>query len=302
VKDQYPYIHSVVEQSSEPISKTLNRRLTEVEIGEIMICLIASLERLNLFGKVKKKVLVVCSAGMATAWLLVSRLRTEFPDLEVVDVISVLDLEKRKKFIGIDFIIGTVPIRIKNIPCLQVNPLLGVEDFKSLREFFKGYGQDTSTDASIGSAGVHLNALITPASIALGMIANSWQEVVEIAGGKLVEAGSIEPEFVRSMKEIVIDHGPYMVIWPGAVLLHAPPKGVKHLCMQFVSLKEPVYFGHPDNDPVRIAIVLGAVDDHSHYAALMELNALMQDKEARAVIDTTAHKTVVLHWVAKYSR
>ena len=92
-----------------------------------------------------------------------------------------------------------------------------------------------------------------------------------------------------------------MVIWPGAALLHAPPPGVRRLCMELINLREPIHFGHPDNDPVQIAVVLGAVDGRSHITALQELNQLMQDDKARSAIRDTLHKSVVLHWVSHYS-
>ena len=91
------------------------------------------------------------------------------------------------------------------------------------------------------------------------------------------------------------------LVWPGAALLHAPPRGVRQLCMGLATLREPVHFGHPSNDPVSIAIVLGATDNRTHFTALQELNRMMQDEEARSAIGHTVHKSVVLHWVSRYS-
>jgi lichenan operon transcriptional antiterminator len=78
VKSQYPYIYSVAKQSSVILAERLGRELNEVEIGDIAICLIAAMERLRMLGRLTNKVLVVCSVGVATAWLLVSRLWAEF--------------------------------------------------------------------------------------------------------------------------------------------------------------------------------------------------------------------------------
>ena len=51
------------------------------EIGLLTMYLAGSLERHRLRPKVR--VTVVCPAGMATAWILVSRLVAEFPQIEV---------------------------------------------------------------------------------------------------------------------------------------------------------------------------------------------------------------------------
>lgn len=301
VKSQYPYIYSVAKQNSVMLTDRLGRELNEFEIGDIAICLIAAMERLRLLGRISRKVMVVCSAGVVTAWLLVSRLRAEFPDVEVVEVVSVRELENRKHFDNIDFIVCTIPLKIKNLPSRQVNPLLGPEDCKALREMFQENGKISLEDKLVRRQTVQLSDLLTPETIDLGVNAESWQEVVEKAGAKLLKRGAIEPKFIRSMKEIILEFGPYMVMWPGVVLLHAPPDGVRELCMGLISLRQPVYFGHQKNDPVQLAVILGAIDSHAHVTALQALNRMMQDEEARFVIHTTLHKSVILHWISRYS-
>jgi transcriptional antiterminator/mannitol/fructose-specific phosphotransferase system IIA component (Ntr-type) len=301
VKNQYPYIFSVARQNSVAFKDQLGRELSEVEIGHIAICLIAAMERLRLLGRISRKVMVVCSAGVVTAWLLVSRLRAEFPDVEVVEVISALGLENRKCFDDIDFIVSTVPVRIKNLPSRRVNPLLGPEECKALREMFQESGIISLENKLSCRQTVQLSDLLTSETIELGVAAENWQEVVEKAGARLVERGAIEPKFIRSMKEIILEFGPYMVVWPGVVLLHAPPDGVRELCMGLISLRQPVCFGHQKNDPVQLAIILGAIDNHSHLTALQMLNRMMHDAEARFAIQATLHKSVILHWISRYS-
>lgn len=301
VKKQYPYIYSVARQSSLVLQEKLGKELNEAEIGDIAIYLVAAMERLRLLGKLSRKAMVVCSAGVATAWLLVSRLRAEFPDIEVVEVISALELETWRDFENIDFIVSTVPVKIKNVTSRQVNPLLGPDDCKALREMFQQKGKINPENNLSFRPTIRLSDLLTSETIELGVAATNWQDVVERAGAGLLERGVIEPQFVRSMKEIILEFGPYMVVWPGVVLLHAPPDGVRQLSMGLISLRQPVLFGHQKNDPVHIAVTLGALDNHSHLAALQALNHMMQDKEARSAIQTTLHKSVVLHWISHYS-
>jgi mannitol/fructose-specific phosphotransferase system IIA component (Ntr-type) len=237
-----------------------------------------------------------------TAWLLVSRLRAEFPGVEVVEVISALELEGRDDLDGIDFIVSTIPVKVRNIPSRQVNPLLGVADCRRLKDLFE-YGDDRPAPrAAPGAPAAHLADLLTASAIELGVAAHTWQEVVEKAGARLHKAGLVESRFIQAMKDVIVQHGPYMVIWPGVALLHAPPRGVRHLSMQLLTLRRPVRFGHAENDPVRAAFVLAATDMHSHIPALLELNHMMQDAAARTAICRTQHRSVVLHWVARYSQ
>jgi mannitol operon transcriptional antiterminator len=302
VKSRFPYVFAVARQSSLIVADRLRRDLTEAEVGDIAVCLIAAMERLRQSDRPTRKVLVVCSEGAATAWLLVSRLRTEFPDIDVVDAISALELENRKHFDGIDFIVSTIPLRVSNTPTRQVSPLLGLEDCRRLRELFERREYASPKSSSTQPSLPHLSDLLTAQTIEVGVAARTWQEVVDKAGSKLLQCGAVEERFIAAMKKIILEYGPYMVIWPGAVLLHAPPHGVRRLCMGLISLKKPVRFGHAENDPVRIAVVLGAVDNSSHISALLELNRMMQDERARSAIQDTGNKSVVLHWISLHSR
>ena len=69
-----------------------------------------------------------------------------------------------------------------------------------------------------------------------------------------------------------------MVIAPGIALLHARPgrrgpRGVHEL----ITLNPGVPFGHPQNDPVDIAITFGTTDNESHVYALSQLMELLSD-------------------------
>ena len=69
------------------------------------------MERLRHKPSIKKRIIVVCVEGVATAWLLVSRIRAELPDLDIVQVLSLLEMENRKdSFDSIDAIVTTIPI------------------------------------------------------------------------------------------------------------------------------------------------------------------------------------------------
>ena len=301
VRTQFPYVYSVARQSSAFLTDELGIDVDEGEVGNIAACLIAAMERLRQSDQPKKRVLVVCSEGAVTAWLLVSRLRAEFPDVEVVEVISALELEQRRGPEGVDVIVSTIPLKIKNIPHQQVNPLLGIDDCRMLKELLRQRGNPAPANSPLSPGTVRLAELLTAQTIELGVEARDWRETVQKAGNMLLQAGTIEKRFVRAMEEIILEYGPYMVIWPGAILLHAPPDGVRQLGMSLLTLKQPVYFGHAENDPVQIAIVLAALDNHSHITALHQLNRLMQDAQARSAIASTTHRPVVLHWISQYS-
>jgi mannitol/fructose-specific phosphotransferase system IIA component (Ntr-type) len=59
-------------------------------------------------------------------------------------------------------------------------------------------------------------------------------------------------------------------------------------------LKEPVVFGHPKNDPVKIVIGLCAVDHQSHLEALTELvDVLGNEEKVKNIKDAKSSEEVI---------
>jgi len=128
---------------------------------------------------------------------------------------------------------------------------------------------------------VQLSEMLTPETVRARASAASWEEAARAAGELLVAAGSVEPRYVEAMMNVLREMGPYAVIAPGIVLLHARPEdGVLRPCLALVTLSTPVPFGHRENDPVDLVLALGAVDKHAHVAALQEMALLLGDDAA----------------------
>jgi mannitol operon transcriptional antiterminator len=107
------------------------------EVGLLTMYLAGSLERHRLRPKVR--VTVVCPAGMATAWILVSRLVAEFPQIEVIRVVSkaAFDTDAGEQP---DLVVSTIPL--VDPPAgpvsLVVSPLLHESDIRRLGRFLSG--------------------------------------------------------------------------------------------------------------------------------------------------------------------
>jgi len=109
---------------------------------------------------------------------------------------------------------------------------------------------------------------------------HSWQEAIEVTGGLLLEAGSIEAGYIQAMIDAVNDLGPYMVVAPHLAIAHAAP--AKHVIrndMVMVIFKEPITFGS-ENDPVHIMIGLCALNPGSHLEQFQKIADIFDDVEA----------------------
>jgi len=120
---------------------------------------------------------------------------------------------------------------------------------------------------------------LTPNKIRIGLKAANWKDLVDQVGNILVQTEDIEPRYIDAMKKVIEELGPYAVISPGVVLLHARPEdGVNRMCIAMATLAEGIKFGSV-NDPVRLAIALGAVDHESHIEILRSLANFLEDKD-----------------------
>lgn len=129
VRERYPDVHAVALGLGDSIAKHLGGPIVEDELGYITMYLSGALERIRL--RPSKRAIVVCPSGMATVWVLVSRIQTEFPQLELIDVLSTRAFEALEH-LDVDLVITTVEIPDQLVPVAVVNPLLPPVDVKRI--------------------------------------------------------------------------------------------------------------------------------------------------------------------------
>ncbi len=123
-----------------------------------------------------------------------------------------------------------------------------------------------------------------PASaIVIGADTDDWRAAVTLAADALAASGAAKPEYAREMIRMIEEHGPYVVIAPGLALAHARP-GPEVLAdgISIVTLREPVSFGHPYNDPVRVVLGLAIATPDEHLAAVAAVANVFNDSSAIA--------------------
>lgn len=113
---------------------------------------------------------------------------------------------------------------------------------------------------------------------------------MRLAGEALAASGAAKPEYSNEMIRMIEEHGPYVVIAPGLALAHARPgPAVLANGLSVVTLREPVRFGHPYNDPVSVVLGLAARPE-SHLAAVAAVANVFNDSSA--IADLTAATSV----------
>jgi mannitol operon transcriptional antiterminator len=138
VSERYPDVHEVARDIGELVESEIGAPLPEDEIGFITMYLSGAMERTHLWPR--RRAVVVCPSGVATAWILVSRIQAEFPQLDLIDVVSARNMDDDT--LAADLVISTVPLEGRsessNPPAIVVNPLLLTEDVRNISTILSG--------------------------------------------------------------------------------------------------------------------------------------------------------------------
>jgi transcriptional antiterminator len=135
VRERYPDVHAVASEIVLALGPMGEGVVPPEEVGFLTMYLAGSLERHRLRQKVR--VTVVCPAGMATAWILVSRLAAEFPHVEVTRVVSKSAFELQVDADTADVVVSTVPLdEPALVQTVVVSPLLRDRDVRRLARIF----------------------------------------------------------------------------------------------------------------------------------------------------------------------
>ncbi|WP_022908138.1 PTS sugar transporter subunit IIA [Curtobacterium sp. B18] len=138
-------------------------------------------------------------------------------------------------------------------------------------------------------------------AVVLGATASSWRDALRAAGGALVSSGAATEPYTDAMIALVEEHGPYIVISPGLAFAHARPgPAVLRDGLSVVTLAEPVTFGHPHNDPVRVVLGLAVAGVGTHLESIGEIANLFNDASVtgRIAAATTADEVRVIMGVS----
>jgi mannitol operon transcriptional antiterminator len=127
IRQEYEALFSLLAAAA---GRAFSRALPDEEIGYLVMHIGAALER----RRKRCRALVVCAAGIGTSRMLASRLRTELPDMQIVDELSWLEAERRRRD-DYDVILSTVALPPGVHEHIVVHPLLPPADLQRVRTF-----------------------------------------------------------------------------------------------------------------------------------------------------------------------
>ncbi|MCA9923819.1 MAG: PRD domain-containing protein [Anaerolineales bacterium] len=133
--DKYVIEHELAHQLAEAVKQHTGAVLPDGEINNIAMLLRAAFIRERPHRV--KEVIVVCPSGMATSQLLVARLKSRFPRLGAIKVISLREMNATRAKMA-ELIITTVPLPSviqEKTDVIQVHPMLRPEDVEAITQW-----------------------------------------------------------------------------------------------------------------------------------------------------------------------
>ena len=339
VQKVYPELHHLTKKSMWVLEKELDCPVSEEEVAYFTIYFGGWLRRQGTTLDDRKRAIVVCPNGIGISNILIYTLRELFPDILFLDVLSVRAASDYT--LSYDLVFSTVHMRT-NATLFVVPPILEMQDKHTLRQQVMqqlyGYTAESVDVAALLKliskyATIHeqdqlekalqskmydrtpkitqfslkeaekpvLEELLNMQTIQLQPHVSDWKEGIQVAAKPLVDLGTVEERYVDAMIEAIETNGPYVVITPGVAIPHArPEQGVRSLSMSLLKLDEAVDFA-PDK-PVRLIIILAAVDNDSHLRALIQLTQLLNEPANIEEMLRTSDKEVLMEYVHKYSK
>lgn len=121
--------------------------------------------------------------------------------------------------------------------------------------------------------------------------APNWPTAVKQASQPLIASGAITTQYIDNMIASVKQNGPYMVLADYFALMHARPGiGVNQMGMSLLVSRKPVDLA---GKPVKIFLIMAAMDNTSHLKSLQKIMSVFMDEKAYQTV-LAGHKQEII--------
>lgn len=334
IQKNYPDVFNTTKDVLHQVLSKYVCKVDDNEISYITIHLGAAIQVLLENKSAQKpkpaRILIVCGSGLGTGSLLSSRLINEFENIELLGVKPYYEFERNINKYSYDILISTVSLDDLGVDYILVDPLLSYKDVEKLNYYMNENStkdvlsiintvlKTTYQIAEINdykkkqieaevfkiiigqkyTYGIEmpgLSEMLQYQHILLQQDVKDWKEAIRVASKPLKEMGYISQTYIEEMILNKEQFGAYIVIDKGVAMPHALPEhGVKKPCFSLLTIANPVRFGHSDNDPVDVVIILASINSWIHLNALYEIHVLLNNRNAMNIIRRTSNPQKVI--------
>lgn len=145
IKEHYSELYTIIKNTCRLIFSRYNFKIPPEEVGYITMHIAVAIQNQQAMLK-NIKVLVVCPNGIGTSRMLCSKVKARFNDIDIIDVVSLHDINNLIDKDKYDLILSTVPIRFKTKEKLiVVSHFMTEADIENISNFisdFKGNNKE----------------------------------------------------------------------------------------------------------------------------------------------------------------
>lgn len=133
IKETYSDEFHAVSFAVKELSFIHPQLIHENEVGFLTLYFCRSFDKAREIQK--SRIMVVCNTGRSASKLLGTRLINNLPDIHIVAISSIFDIQTNKSLLdNIDFIISTLPLHNVHKPYIVVSPLLQNAEIEQIKE------------------------------------------------------------------------------------------------------------------------------------------------------------------------
>lgn len=311
VIEHYKDLFVIVKKALQPLQRFFIREIPNSEVAYFVIHFGGYLGDLaEEIGKVKA--LVVCPNGISSSLILKEQLSQLFPNISFLNTHRLNEIGERKSE-SYDIIFSTVNIETElpfflvpvnldaetkkelytlvydEVPVLTLNPSPVDKIINATKKYSSNIDESSLRielteilydNNNIKGDSPLLHELITKKSFQHTTEKLNWKEAISKAAEPLLNRDYINEHYIRRMIENVEQYGPFINLGKGIAIPHARPEdGVNKLGMSMLVLDDPIYLPE-DNRAISILIVIAAIDNETHLAALSHLTNILTDDES----------------------
>ncbi|HEU5139194.1 MAG TPA: PRD domain-containing protein [Bacillales bacterium] len=252
ISQQYFEVFQACEQAVPILERSLRISIPKAEIGYITLHIGSAAIRSTDNQTTKCRAVVVCASGIGTGRFLSTRIKKELPDVQVVDVVSMMNLaDWLDGGNHVDVIISTVhlPFLEQDQNIVTVSPLLQNKDIEqigtaveNLRSKHRGdlpsvpkKQPDTSHLLAVARYGEAISQILRNLFLYESVVFNGLRHLLDH-----FKTHDVIKDFERFVKDIKERERLGGFTWGALAMLHSRTESVSQVLMAVFRLQEPV--------------------------------------------------------------
>lgn len=289
----YTQLFMLIQVLVEELLEETNLVMPEEEIAYLTVHLQGAIERQKKVAKRTFKSVIICEFGMGVSAFLEAKIKRIFPTIDILELLSITELEVYNNLNDLDFIISTVPYQHEKLQVLEISPLLEERDLTLLRAFLVEY------EPSLPTKHFDISLFSQPFLVETQIDQKSKKEVITQMVQKLIKKGYVAPSYLESVRHR--EETSSTRIGHLLALPHGNPQEVRHSSISFATLTSPIEWG---NGEVQVVVLLGLKKHDLGRSELKEffsvLHYLNEHPLILADIIKETDKLKVLEYFTKY--